>query len=48
MFYSIFVYMLKEIKTQYETLKIWGKYGRNQCKLVVIFKFDQHLNKLGL
>jgi hypothetical protein len=45
MFYGIFAYMLKEIKTQNETFKIWEKYGRNQCKLVVIFKFDQDLNK---
>ncbi len=42
MFYGIFAYMLKEIETLDETLKLWGKYGGNQCKLVVIFpKFDQ-------
>jgi len=41
-FYGIFVYMLKEIEILDETLKLWGKKGGNQCKLVVIFpKFDQ-------
>ncbi len=38
MFYGIFVYMLKEIETLDETLKIWGKYEGNQCNLVVISK----------
>jgi hypothetical protein len=36
--YGIFAYMLKEIETLDEMLKIWKKYGRNQCKLVVISK----------
>ncbi len=26
-----FAYLLKEIETLDETLKIWGKYGGNQC-----------------
>jgi hypothetical protein len=30
--------MLKDIETLDEALKIWKKYGGNQCKLVVISK----------
>jgi hypothetical protein len=34
-----FTYMLKDIETLDEALKIWKKYRGNQCKLVVISKF---------
>jgi hypothetical protein len=37
-FYVIFVYMLQEIEILDKTLKIWKKYGGNQCKLVIISK----------
>jgi hypothetical protein len=40
--------MLKEIETLNETLKLWGKYGGYQCKLVVISpKFDQDFEYIG-
>ncbi len=38
MFYGIFVYMLKEIKSVDETLMTWKKYGKNQCKLITNFQ----------
>jgi hypothetical protein len=38
-FYGVFAYMLRQIETLDETLKIWKKCGGNPCKLVVIFKF---------
>jgi hypothetical protein len=37
-FYGIFAYMLKEIEILDETLKLWGKYGGNQRKLVIVFQ----------
>jgi hypothetical protein len=38
-FYDIFAYMFKERETLDETLMTWKKYGRNQCKLILIFNF---------
>ncbi len=37
-FYGVFAYMLKGGKSLDETLMRCKKYGRNQCKLIVISK----------